>query len=153
MNILLAKSMQLALLLIMAVALSACSGRKSTEEDAAQAFTDMREEIQLVITDQSRSQQAVELVSALEQQFSKMGKSQQQSIADLRVLNRNYNATQLEFDMLIARTEATIAEHHAELVRINREFVQLTTSAEWEQLVKSRSKALDAALTNNSQGS
>jgi hypothetical protein len=124
--------------------LSACAGKDDVAPiDAdAQAFADLRAEIIAVIDDPERAENAVRIVSILEQDLA--GLRDRVATRKLRVqeLNADYDTPRSEFESYFEEVSQEILESKQRAVESRRELSSYMTEDELKAITKSESKAM-----------
>ena len=132
-------------IVITGLLVAGCAGKKaSPEEKSIDAFDALRAEVQKVVTDPARVSKTLELVNELEGEYDAIDRSDR--LARFEELNRNYDATREDFATLLDQIMDEKEAHHERVKQTYLKMIDTLTPQEWDQLAKSQSKAMDAAL-------
>ncbi len=136
--------------LITFVALTGCGGNKNMTpaDEMGAAFDDFNAEIREVVTEPERADQVVALVDKLEKELRLMQNQINAREADFRKLNANYDTSEQQFKDFAERVERETRENKETASTTYRALYKLLTPEERDALVKSRSKAVTAAVRN-----
>lgn len=130
--------------------LAACGGDKNMTpaDEMGAAFDDFSAEIREVVTDEARADQVVAIIEQLEVDLRLMQNRINARQGDFRKLNANYDATMEDFQRFSDRVERETRENRDKAATSYRELYRLLTPEERDALVKTRSKAVTAAIAN-----
>jgi hypothetical protein len=136
-----------ALLAAITLSTTGCAGKKASPiEIEKQAFDDVRAEIQSVVTDPERAAKASELVSAIEQSFVDTKNNVATRKAHLIELNADYDASRADIEADFHLIAADIEANRQQISSIHRQWREILTAEEWDEIEKARSEALEAAI-------
>lgn len=135
---------------IVCASLAACGGKKNMTpaDEMGAAFDDFNAEVREVVTEPERADQVVALMEQLEQQLRLMQNRINAREADFRKLNANYDATEEDFKKFSERVARESRENKEKASTTYRKLYRLLTPEERDALVKTRSKAVTAAVRN-----
>jgi hypothetical protein len=140
--------MRLAIAAIFALMFTGCAGKGSeTLEDAeAQAFSDLRAEIRVAISDEDRKTEAIAIVDKLAEELESLRSLKAERQRQGRMLNANYDSTRAEFEALGKLSDTEIQLNKQRILRLRSDFMATTTPDEWEQISEVRTEAIVAAI-------
>ena len=132
------------LLLLIAVAMTACGGKDAVapEEVDQQAFDDLREKIAEVIEDPQRQATITALADDLQSRLGDFRTAISDRRTELRILNADYDATKEQFMAYIEKYNAQIESSHESLMDSHLDLVKATTAEEWDKLTKADTKMM-----------
>jgi len=125
--------------------LSAC-GRDSPADVEIDAFDELRADVQRIVADPARAQQAVRLVDALQQEFNRVKTTKLERQQRFQALNADYDATPAAFDALLADIDNDVEDNQQRLSNIMQDFLRVTTPEEWAKFEDTREDAMLAAM-------
>lgn len=135
------------LVLFLLLSLAGCKSSSSSLADIkTHAFSDLRSDIDMVITDNYRKKKTLALINDLEQIFLNIAELRLARAAKFRALNADYDTPKEEFMNLYEEIRIEVAENQKVVSSIHRQFLTITTEDEWSQLSKSHSNALDSVI-------
>ena len=138
-----------AIIAVLVLAFTGCAGKsESPTEENKQAFDDVRDKIQSVVTDPKRAADANALVSALEQSFLDAQQNIKERNEQYRELFANYDATRADFESILDKIQADRKSNLLELNTFHRQLVDIFTPEEWDTIQKTQSKALSLAVAS-----
>lgn len=142
------RSIRLSMLLL-GLAAATIAGCKATErsprEVAANAFTDLRCEIQAQVADPSRRAELLSLTDEFESLLDEAVVSRSKTEARIIALNASYDSTETEFMETLAKARESTRARQERLLEIQSRAKGLLTAPEWKNLGKFRTLALEAA--------
>ena len=139
-------SRQLALLLILALGLSACAGKDKKEQTPDAMTEQFRKEILQTVSDSDRAQKAAKLADRLRLLFVDAEKQYKKDFETFRSLNANYDTRESAFQGLFMNMNNQARARQNRVLEIHAKMQKLLTAEEWEQLEKARKKALKVEL-------
>jgi hypothetical protein len=136
------------LLIAIALAFSGCGGKDAVTpvDIEKQAWEDLRSDVHEVIADPQREAEAIKLVDALAEDLNAFREVLTKRHERVRELNANYDTTRAEFDAFLKQVSTEIQASQQRVSKRHRAFLAVTTTEEWSQLSKVRSKAMTAAV-------
>jgi type IV pilus biogenesis protein CpaD/CtpE len=138
-----------ALIVALGIAAAAVSGCASTDQSprevAANAFTDLRREINAQVADPARRAELLTLTDEFEQLLDEAVASRSETEARIRALNADYDATEAEFVAALAKARESTRARQERLLEIQSRAKGILTAPEWNSLGKFRAIALEAA--------
>jgi len=147
MNAMLIKTTALAALAALLVVSGGCANRKATpEQKQDEAFADVKADVRAAVSDPGRADQAISLISELEDNFDKSRIEIQTRKDNIRSVNRDYDSTRADFEREFAALEQEIENINSYFLRITSEVRGVLTEDELEQINKSRNKYIEAAV-------
>ena len=118
---------------------------RSPREVAANAFTDLRREIQARVADPTRRAELLSLTDEFEKLLDEAVASRGETEARIMALNANYDSTEAEFMAALAKARESTRARQERLLEIQSRAKDILTAPEWENLGKFRALALEAA--------
>ncbi len=111
-----------------------------------QAFIDLRQEIQTVISDPERAGKAIEIAGEIEDTFDTITEHRVEANAKIRALNADYDAPKEEFVALFSEIQKEMKSNKQRISELHRQMVDVTTAEELAKLAKSRSAAMTSVI-------
>lgn len=137
------------LLLGLGLATATIAGCRATErsprEAAANAFTDLRREIQAEVADPSRRAELLSLTDEFEKLLEEAAVSRSKTETRIAALNANYDSTEAQFVATLAQARESTRVRQERLLEIQSRAKGILTAPEWKNLGKFRTIALEAA--------
>ncbi|MCX5650448.1 MAG: hypothetical protein NTU45_03530 [Planctomycetota bacterium] len=121
------------------------STERSQREVAANAFTDLRREIEAQVADPSRRAELLSLTDEFEKLLDEAVASRSETEARIMALNASYDSTEAEFMATLAKARASTRARQERLLEIQSRAKGILTAPEWENLGEFRTIALEAA--------
>ena len=135
------------LVLLAIFCLAGCAGKgQSPLEKMAEAFADLRAEVQVVVADPERAAQANILIDQLQQTYTDNADSVESRKDRLRELNEDYDSSRTAMDEQLELIIADLGANQQVVLAIAKQMSALLTPEEKDELAKARSKALNAAI-------
>lgn len=132
---------------VLLLVIVACAGmKKSPEDKKKEAFDDFRAKVADVIDDPDREEQAIALVTELQESFFDFRDANAKARAEARRLNADYDAARKDFEAFVQESVARVRSEQRDVVDANRQLRTIVTEEEWDAIDKSRSRALTAAV-------
>jgi DNA anti-recombination protein RmuC len=138
-----------AVVLIAAIALftGGCAGKKASPIDKeANAFDNLRTNVQEVVADPDRSTQSLALVDELQREFDAIKDARVERRKQIQALNANYDAPRAEFEALLTEIGRDRVANQEQVSQTYRKLLDVITTEEWTKLAKSRGRAMNAAI-------
>jgi len=137
------------MIVLLVVGTTGCASKKqSPDEELKQAFSDVRAEIQSVVTDPQRASKAEDLITELEQEFISIGETVKTRRAKFIQTYANYDSTRADIDAALDAVLSAARSNQVEVSRIQRELADILNAEEWDAIEKKHSKALGTAIRN-----
>ena len=139
--------LSIALVMLVATALLAagCARNKANPDDEArEAFDDVRAELVTVVEDPERQSQALALLDQLQAIHRESNENIDLHRVELRRINADYDATPEQLRAEFDRFNALVKQNNQQIWQVREQFAALLTAEEWDELEKRRTKALDA---------
>lgn len=129
---------------------TACAGKDDVApvDVEKQAFADLRAEIHAVIDDSERAENAVRIVSTLEQDLVRLRESIAARRQQVLELNADYDTPRSEFESYFEDAKSEILKNKQRAVESYRELSSYTTEDEMDAISKSQTKAMNAFSKN-----
>ena len=143
---LLAEYRLLALVLLLALGLTACAGKDKKEETPDQMTEQFRQEILNTVSDPERAEKAAKLADQLRELFVDAEKQNTKDFDTFRSLNANYDARETAFQGFFMNMNNQARARQKRVLEIHAKMQKLLTADEWKQLEDARKKALKADL-------
>ena len=143
---LLAEYRLLALVLLLALDLTACAGKDKKEETPDQMTEQFRQEILNTVSDPERAEKAAKLADQLRELFVDAEKQNTKDFDTFRSLNANYDARETAFQGFFMNMNNQARARQKRVLEIHAKMQKLLTADEWKQLEDARKKALKADL-------
>jgi len=134
---------------------AACAGKDkpSPADVQTEAFNNLRAEVEAIVSDQDRSDQAVEIINELESVFHDMAVHLVERSTRAAALNADYDTSREDIEEAYAVIQEDVVSNQRRVSEIHRQLVIVTTPEEWVELSKSRDAAMDAAIQSIQIGS
>jgi len=134
---------------LLAIGAVGCASKKQPPDDEVnQAFSDVRAEIESVVTDPQRASKAADLITELEQEFIGIGETVKTRRAKFIQIYADYDSTRADIDAALDAIQTATRSNQVEVSRIQRELADVLTAEEWDAIEKKQSKALGTAIRN-----
>ena len=143
---LLAEYRLLALVLLLALDLTACAGKDKKEETPDQMTEQFRQEILNTVSDPERAEKAAKLADQVRELFVDAEKQNTKDFDTFRSLNANYDARETAFQGFFMNMNNQARARQKRVLEIHAKMQKLLTADEWKQLEDARKKALKADL-------
>ena len=140
--------------LVIALGAAACAGKdKPTPVDVqTEAFNNLRSEVEAIVSDQDRSDQAVKIIDELESAFHDLALHLAARSTKVAALNADYDTTREAIDEVFAEIQKNMVSNQRTVSELHRKLISVTTTGEWLELSKSRDTAMDAAIRSIQAG-
>ncbi len=141
------KLRDLALMLaILIPGIAGCAGTPASPDDeAGDAFDDVRMGIQSTVLDPDRVSKAVALISELQQEFASVGQTIKTRRVKVLELYADYDSTRADLDAAMNDILSISRSNREKVGDIQRQLVGLLSAEEWSAVQKKHSKALSVA--------
>jgi len=147
MHTLLIRSIALSAVLALLMVSAGCASRdKSPEQEQDEAFADIKAEIRATVDDPARADEAIELVTEMEQSFDQGRLNIQQGKTNIRVINADYDSERADFDREFGAIRGEINRVNMDFLRIGSQLQTVLTDDERKELNKVRNKYLESAV-------
>ena len=148
MNKILRRDHRVVLLAAAALILTACGKDAIAPADVEeQAFEDLRTEVRQAIDDPVRVAEVLTVVDALSKNLLTLRESVSARNSRARELNADYDAQRADFEVLFEQINAEIRLNQQRVTKSHHTLLEVTTDEEWAQISKSRTKAMNAAIS------
>jgi len=149
MNNLHCRTHNIALLVVAAVVFAGCGGKEAVApaDVETQAFEDLRTEVREAIDDFTREAEALAVVDALSKDLVSLRESVSERNRQARKLNANYDTPRADFEALFDQIYTEIRANRQRVTQNHQTLMAITTPEEWAQISKSRTKAMQAAIS------
>jgi predicted nucleic acid-binding Zn-ribbon protein len=139
----------LVLLAAAAVVIAGCGGKDAVApaDVEKQAFEDLRTEIREAIDDSAREAEALAVMDALSKNLAALRASVSERNSQARKLNANYDTPRADFEALFDQIYTEIRANRQRVAQDHHTLMTVTTPEEWAQISKSRTKAMQAAIS------
>lgn len=137
-----------ALLFIFIIIGGGCAGKDkpSPVDVKAQAFEDLRTEIQEVVSNPERAEQAIAITQELETAFYALGEHRAERRKKVKAFNSNYDASREDFLELFSQIQMDIKKNQKHFSELHRKLISVTTEEEWAALLKFRNSTIQASI-------
>ncbi len=132
-----------------ALFLAGCGGKDAVApaDVEEQAFEDLRTEVREAIDDPVREAEVLTVVDALSKDLVTLRESVSARNSRARELNADYDAQRADFEALFEQINAEIRSNQQSVTQTHYALLEVTTEEEWAQISKSRTKAMNAAIS------
>lgn len=137
---------QVAMVLLLALGLSACAGKDRTVDTPDQMTEQFRQEILNTVTDPERAEKVAKLADRLRELFADAEKQHKKDFETFRSLNANYDARESAFQGFFMTMNNQARARQKRVLEIHAKMQKLLTANEWDALEKAREKALKVDL-------
>lgn len=137
-----------ALVFIFIVIGAGCAGKDkpSPVDLKAQAFDDLRTEIQEVVSNPERAEQAIAITQELETAFYALREHRVERSKKVKALNSDYDASREDFLELFSQIQMDTKKNQKHFSELHRKLISVTTEDEWTALLKYRNSTIQAAI-------
>lgn len=149
MNKLLRRVYPVVMLAAATLILAGCGGKNAVApaDVEEQAFEDLRTEVREAIDDPVREAEVLTVVDALSKDLVTLRESVSARNSRARELNADYDAQRADFEALFEQINAEIRSNQQSVTQTHYALLEVTTEEEWAQISKSRTKAMNAAIS------
>jgi hypothetical protein len=135
-------------LVLVGLLAAACSHKPPPTPEARlqSAFDDARGEIRSLIPDKDRAAQVDALLVQLQRAFEQSGAELQSTGARIDELDRRRDATEEQFQAVLATADAARTRHAPGMAAIRERLAGLLTPDEWKKVAAARRRLLDLQL-------
>ena len=138
--------------LIFAIVVSVIAGCAGSDDPAPideekLAFEDLRSGLRAAIDDPAREAEVIRLVGVLEEDLAVLRSKITERKTRARELNANYDTSRAEFEAFLAKMEAEVRDNKQVVSKTHRALQATVTAEERSTVAKSRTKAMNAAIT------
>ncbi|MCG6887773.1 MAG: hypothetical protein LJE74_11230 [Proteobacteria bacterium] len=135
------------LILVSVFVAGACARSKTTPETEALNYTqEMREAVSLNVQDAGRRKQLLALIDKMDKLIESYNNDIRTFVNKFGALNANYDITRQEMDGLIAEFADQRRQAQARIIDLNLQARSLTTTKEWDQIVRYEKNAIEATI-------
>jgi uncharacterized coiled-coil DUF342 family protein len=135
------------LFLVGVLVVSACARNKATPETEALNYTqEMREAVSLNVQDAGRRKQLLALIDKMDKLIESYNNDIRTFVNKFGALNASYDVTRQEMDGLIAEFADQRRQAQARVIDLNLQARSLTTTKEWDQIVRYEKNAIEATI-------
>ncbi|UCH48203.1 MAG: hypothetical protein JSU95_19655 [Betaproteobacteria bacterium] len=113
-----------------------------------QAFDDLRAEIQIVIDDPAREQEAIRIVNELQDDLAALRIRIERRKRRTRELNANYDVTRAELEAFLENVATEVYQNHLRVAETHRALISTVTAPEREAIARAHTKAMKAAISS-----
>ena len=132
---------------VLVLGVNGCAGtRESPDDEAGEAFDDVRMGIQSVVPDPDRVSKAVAMISEIQQEFISVGQTIKTRRAKALELYANYDSTRADLEAAMNDIISISRSNREKVSDIQRQLVDLLSTEEWSAVQKKHSKALSVAI-------
>ena len=117
---------------------AACSGQKlsNVNENEIKVLSELRENIKKHINDDENRKALLKITDEIEQETQKFFSFYQKHNQKLAEVNRNYKATQDDFDLITNTFNTNYENYLKTLIRKRSEMRELTSTEDWKKIME-----------------